>query len=200
MRTQVAQTPQGLGDGRKGRETRIETVGGVLKDQLQARPFWRTRKAAGRDGSDVASGKMDGTRRGVEQARDHPYQRGFATAGFTDQANAFARHDGKRDTIDSAQQLGTVLWPRAGAPAAKRPSVPALRAGSVCGVRRLQGGVSQRPPACHQVLGGDFQMRQGCRITQRAVALASGTVAAGVQGPASLASCQEWPLTQSDAS
>ena len=87
---EVAQTPQWLSDRRKGRETRIEAVGRVLKDQLQARPFWRARKTACRHGSNVASGKMDGTRRGVQQAGDHPYQRGFATARFTDQANAFA--------------------------------------------------------------------------------------------------------------
>ena len=57
-----------------------------------------------RHGSNVASGKMDGPGRRVEQTGDYPYQRGFAAARFTDQANTFAWCDGKRDTIDGAQQ------------------------------------------------------------------------------------------------
>ena len=101
---QVAQTPQWLGDRGKGRKARIEAVSRVLKDQLQARPFRSTRKAVRRHGSNVTSGKMDGPSRRVEKAGDHPYQGGFAAARFTDQTNALAWRDGKRDAIDRTQQ------------------------------------------------------------------------------------------------
>src|SRR5712691_12410220 len=103
---QVAQTSQRLGDSRKGGEARIQTIGRVLKDQLQAGALWSTGKATGRDRADVLPGKTDRAGRRVKQAHHDAYQCRLPTAGFTHQANTFTREDREGDAIDSSHDLG----------------------------------------------------------------------------------------------
>ena len=83
--TRQSQAHKRLGNCFARALARIEAVGGILKDQLDAGPFARDREAARRQGGNVTTLEDDRTLARINQARQEPRQRRFAASGFADQ-------------------------------------------------------------------------------------------------------------------
>ena len=91
-----------LADDRAGAQPRIERRIGILEDELDVAPIAPHRARRKRRNIDAA--QTDGTAARIDQPHDHPRERGFAAAGFADDAERFPLAQGERDAVDRVNE------------------------------------------------------------------------------------------------
>jgi hypothetical protein len=98
---------QRFGDNFANAHPRIQRSERVLKNHLHL-PALSAEVPAGKF-QEVAAFEKNGTAVGLDEAKDHARESGFAAAAFTDNGEGFARGYVEADVIDSDEAIGIIL-------------------------------------------------------------------------------------------
>src|ERR1700690_2839144 len=98
-----------MGYAIKGRETRVQTFVGILKDDLDVLSYRRTVKIPRGQMTDRLPVEQDLAVAGVNQPADHPRHRRLAGTGFADQSYALSGRHGHRKVGHRRRSLVVAL-------------------------------------------------------------------------------------------